>query len=148
MWPSNWSDHVSGRTLFLVAGDVSAIGVITVTLISILPPIAAVLAIIWYIVQIYESRTIQNKLRSIKLRRLVNLRAKAVALELSISSRNFDLQGLDRANRVHLAATTVAAEQTHQQFEKDEEIIDKATADEKFAKAIKEAIKPIPKPEA
>lgn len=37
----------------VVAGDVGAVGVIAATLTSYLPPIAALLAIVWTVLQIY-----------------------------------------------------------------------------------------------
>ncbi len=97
-----------------VAGELSAVGVITTTILGILPPMVAVIAFVWYIIQITESKTIQRKIRAYRLRRLVRLRAKSVALELAIRNHNFDLRGLDEANQVHLAATEKSAVLTHE----------------------------------
>lgn len=81
---------------------------------GLIPAVAALLAVIWYLIEIYESRTIQKLIRVRRLRKLVRLRAKAVALELLVRNQNFDLRGLDEANQVHLAAAGKAAELTHE----------------------------------
>lgn len=100
--------------------DASAVGVITAAIIGWLPPLAALVAIIWYIIQIFESRTIQKKIRVFRLRRLVRLRADAAALELTIRGQNFDLRGLDEANQIYVAATTEAAKVTRSALKEEQ----------------------------
>lgn len=83
-------------------------------LMGLLPSIAAVAALIWYMLEIYESRTIQKFVRARRLQTLVKLRAKAVALELDIRNRERDLRPLDEANQIHIAAASKAADITHE----------------------------------
>jgi hypothetical protein len=45
----------------VVSGDVIAAGAVAGTLMNILPPMAAAMAIIWYAIQIYESKTVQAR---------------------------------------------------------------------------------------
>jgi hypothetical protein len=78
-----------------------------------LPAIAILLPIIYYAIMVYESKTVRDFIRARRLRKLVHLRAQAVALELAIRNQNYNLQGLDEANQVHLAAAGKAADLTH-----------------------------------
>jgi hypothetical protein len=99
----NWLGHIV--SLFAIGGS----------LFGLIPALAALLAVIWYALEIYENRTVQRWVRARKLRKLVRLRARAVALELSI--RNEDgphLHELDDANRVHTAASQAAARVVHE----------------------------------
>ena len=118
--------------MFWAAGDATAVGVIAATLLAWLPPAAALFAIAWYIIQMYESKTIQNMLRTRRLKKLVTIRAKATALELLIREKNSELGNLDRANAVHSAALKAADEITHEQNKID---IQKEQADEVRAAA-------------
>ncbi len=43
-------------------GDVISISAVSATLMNILPPVAAILTIIWSIIRIYETKTIQQLL--------------------------------------------------------------------------------------
>lgn len=116
--------------------DAGAVGVIAAAIVGWLPPVAAVLAIVWYCIQIIESRTVQKKLRQWRLRRLVKLRAEAVALELAIRHNNFDLRGLDEANQVHQAASAKATELTHEALMEENEAIE--------AQRLEDALGPLP----
>jgi hypothetical protein len=100
---------------FWATGDAVSIGVIGGTLLNYLPPAAAFFAIAWYVIQMYESKTIQNMLRTRRLKQLVAIRAKATALELLIREKNTELGNLDRANAVHSAALKAADDITHEQ---------------------------------
>lgn len=90
------------------------------SLFGIIPAVAAILAIVWYLIEIFESPTLQKFIRSRRLRKLVRLRAKAVALELMVREQNFDLRGLDEANQVHLAAAGKAATLTHEALQSEQ----------------------------
>jgi hypothetical protein len=46
-----------------------------------LPGIAAFIAFVWYLIQIYESATVQRWLAARRLRRIAALKAKIVVLE-------------------------------------------------------------------
>lgn len=104
----------------MAMGDASAVMVIAASFVGWLPPFAGALAIVWYTIQILESHTVQNLMRTRRLRRLVKLRAEAAALELMIREKNTDLKGLDRANELHTASLVKADELTHQQRLKDD----------------------------
>jgi hypothetical protein len=52
----NWLQE----TWIKASGDLAAAGAILGTLVSILPPIAAILGIVWYVLQIYESHTMRE----------------------------------------------------------------------------------------
>lgn len=69
----------------LPVADVISAGAILGAFAGALPPIAAFIAIIWYCLEIYESKTIQgfirnraarHRLRKIKLRRLTSRKPK------------------------------------------------------------------------
>jgi hypothetical protein len=45
-----------------IVGDVLSISTVSATLMSILPPIAALLTVVWSLIRIYESRSIQKLL--------------------------------------------------------------------------------------
>ena len=81
---------------------------------GLIPAFAALLAVFWYILEIYESKTMQRWIRARRLRKLVKLRIRAVALELLIREHDGELQALDAANQVNMAATGKAAELTHE----------------------------------
>ena len=60
--------------------DAIAAGTILATLLGYLPEIAAILAILWYIIQIWESRTVQhwwrNRVMVRKAKKIARLRAR------------------------------------------------------------------------
>lgn len=57
-------------------------GTLVSSLAGILPPFAALLAIVWYAIQIRESVTVRQWLAKRRNRRIVKLQAKLVALKL------------------------------------------------------------------
>ena len=60
--------RMSGPSHPFLLGDVISLGAIAGTVTHLLPPVAAFLAIIWYLVEIFESRTLQSFLRGRRLR--------------------------------------------------------------------------------
>lgn len=56
-------------------------GVVTATLVGMAPAAAAVIAILWYLIQIYESRTVQRWLSQHRVRKLARLKARVIMLE-------------------------------------------------------------------
>jgi chromate transport protein ChrA len=98
-------------------GHSISLGAILMTLAGLLPAAAALVAIIWYAIQIYESVTVQRWLKNRRLKALVVLRAKSVALELRIRQANTGLGELQLANKVHLAAETASAAITTEHVE-------------------------------
>lgn len=59
------------------AVDTVSAGAILGTFLGLLPPLAALVASIWYVVQIYESDTVQNYLHQ---RRILKLRRRQLRL--------------------------------------------------------------------
>jgi hypothetical protein len=106
-------------TVLWVAGDLGAVGTIVASLAGLLPPLAALIAIVFYLIQIKESDTIARFLRNMRLRKLVKLRARAVEYELYLHNKNQDLNGLARANKVHLAAEIAASQSTQESLNKE-----------------------------
>lgn len=64
-----------------VTGDVVSAGAIVGALMGLLPALAGVAAIIWYAIQIWESKTVQKHVRLWRAKRRVARRA-AIAFEL------------------------------------------------------------------
>ena len=92
-------------SLVWAGGDTIAIAGIGAALLGYLPPLAALIAIVWYAIQIYESQTLQNMLMNRRLRRLVALRGQATALELVIREKNDkSIPLLNKVNEIHSAA--------------------------------------------
>jgi uncharacterized protein HemY len=56
-------------------------GTILATLSGFVPALAAVVALVWYLIQIHESTTVQKWIRGRRLRRLAHLKAEAMMLE-------------------------------------------------------------------
>ncbi len=92
------------RPGLVISGDLVAVGGIVLSLAGYLPPLAAIVAIVWYIIQIFESRTLQTILNRQRLRKLVLLRARAASLELLIRGTHSSVRELNEANVIHAAA--------------------------------------------
>ena len=73
-----------------LAGDVLGAGAIVGSLLGYLPLAAAFLALIWYVIQIWESRTVQhwwrNRVEIKRAKKLVRLRAKEKVLVAKIEA--------------------------------------------------------------
>lgn len=63
-------DHDHAQAALNWIGNVASLGAIITTLLGILPAIGAVIAIIWYTLQIYESETFQKWLRERRARKI------------------------------------------------------------------------------
>lgn len=63
------------------AGNIFSFGAIAGTLLGWLPIIAAAVGALWYLIQIYESATVQRWLAARRIRKIVHLRAKIAELE-------------------------------------------------------------------
>ena len=64
------------------AGHLISLFALTGSLFGVNPAIAGVAALIWYVIQIYESRTIQDWVQKRNARKIVKLQAELAALEL------------------------------------------------------------------
>lgn len=69
-------------------GNSASVGVIVSAIIGWLPAAAALIAVIWYLVQLYESKTIQRFLDRRLRKKLVKLHSEAARLELLLSEKN------------------------------------------------------------
>lgn len=69
-------DHTA---LMNSVGNLVSAGTIMGTLAGALPPLAAAVAVLWYLIQIWESQTVQKSLHRRRRRHLRRRRAKAVA---------------------------------------------------------------------
>jgi hypothetical protein len=54
------------------------------TLTGMVPAIAAGVALVWYLIQIHESATIQKWIKGRRIRRLAHLKAQALMLEAKL----------------------------------------------------------------
>lgn len=81
---------MSSNPVLNYAADGVAAGTLVMTLIGVLPGIAALLAGIWYIVQIYESKTVQAWMERRRIarraRKLADLEAKKLVLLAEIDA--------------------------------------------------------------
>ena len=65
-------------------GNGAAVTAIFSAVLGWIPPIAAVIALIWYTINIYESKTIQNYLQRRLRNKLMCLHARTAALEMRL----------------------------------------------------------------
>ena len=64
-----------------VVGNSLSLGAIVGTLMGWLPYLAAIIAVIWYLIQIYETNTVQTWLRTRRLAKIVRLKEEQLRLE-------------------------------------------------------------------
>ena len=110
-----------------MTGDAISAGAIVAVLLGYLTPVAAFVALVWYLIQIWESRTIQhwrqNRQMVRKARRIARLRAKekviSVQLEALESIRQAKVDARDKieiakveAAKLQLKEETAAEEKT------------------------------------
>ena len=50
-------------------GDITSISIVAGTLTNILPPLAALLTIVWTVIRIYETKTIRKCIRSWRIKK-------------------------------------------------------------------------------
>lgn len=86
--------------------DLGAAAAILAALAGYLPPIAAILAIAWYLLQFWESRTLQAYMQKRAQRRIVTLTAKLAALQLQTSA---DVAATEIKNAAKAAAQDLKA---------------------------------------
>ena len=80
------------------AGNIVSVGAIFGTFIGWLPGIAAFIAFVWYLIQIYESATVQLWLKRRLLKKLQRLHQQASELELQLVDTT-DRETLDRLKK-------------------------------------------------
>lgn len=72
------------ETILSWVGNGLSLGAIATTMLGLTPAVAAIVAIIWYSIQIYESATVQKWVAKRRLRRLARLKAEVLMLETKI----------------------------------------------------------------
>ena len=73
-------------SIFLWIANGASFGMVVISLLGLVPPIAALIAVFWYCIQIYESQTVQSLIRRRKKAQLLRLRAKAAAIESQLNN--------------------------------------------------------------
>lgn len=63
------------------ASNIVSTGAIAATILGYVPSIAAIVALAWYLIQIFESATVQRWLAGRRLRKLARLKARVIMLE-------------------------------------------------------------------
>lgn len=75
-----------GERLFnfptVVIGDTTALVAIGSSLVGWISPLAAIVALVWYAIQIWESRTIRSFVQARAQRRIMRLKAKLASLQI------------------------------------------------------------------
>ncbi len=87
MQDSSAGDHI----LSWVGNGASGVAIVS-TLAGWLPPAAALIALVWYVIQIYESDTIQKWIRGRRVRKIARMKARVMMME---AQNKPDLPGLD-----------------------------------------------------
>lgn len=75
-------------TPVVLAGDTTALMAILASLAGLIPSIAGVIALIWYGIQIWESRTVRVFVQRRRERRILRLTAKLAAMQLESTARS------------------------------------------------------------
>lgn len=97
-------------------GDVFAGGAILTSLLGYLPAIAAVIGVIWYLIQIWESKTVQDwyarRAAARKIAKIASLKAQQKILTAELAALEVVRQAQASAvERVEQAKAQAAAEQ-------------------------------------
>lgn len=74
-------DNPAGDHLLSWVGNTASIGAVVSTVFGWLPPVAAFIAVVWYVIQIYESDTVQSWVRGRRTRKLARMKAQVIMLE-------------------------------------------------------------------
>jgi hypothetical protein len=69
------------NTLTYWLGNLTSAGAVVSALIGFLPALAAAIALVWYIIQIYESDTVKTWRVKRKIQRIARLKARLLMLE-------------------------------------------------------------------
>jgi TctA family transporter len=69
------------------AGHLFSVGAILGTFVGWLPGTATIIALIWYVLQVYESKTVQRFLHARRMRRIASAEALLVRLRDQEKSR-------------------------------------------------------------
>jgi len=75
---------MDNHTLSQWVGNVVSAGAIITSFLGVLPVLGAIIAIVWYAIQIRESKTYQDWRAGRRQRKLAHLRAQVLLLEASL----------------------------------------------------------------
>jgi chromate transport protein ChrA len=73
--------------IYTIFGTGTSVGAIVATIMGFIPPIAAMIAIVWYVIQICESDTVKRWFAYRRTRKIARLRAQVLMLEAQSKSR-------------------------------------------------------------
>lgn len=62
-------------------GNIFSAGAIITTALGWVPAIAAIVGLIWYLIQIYESATVQRWLATRRIRKIARMKARVIMME-------------------------------------------------------------------
>lgn len=74
-------DNPAGDHVLSWFGNSASIGAVVSTIFGWLPPAAALIALIWYVIQIYESATVQKWIRTRRTRKIARMKAQVLLME-------------------------------------------------------------------
>lgn len=68
-------------------GNAFSLGAIAGALLGWVPTVAAIVGLVWYLIQIYESQTVQRWLAARRVRKLARLKARVLMMEAREAGR-------------------------------------------------------------
>lgn len=71
----------NGFNISTWVGNGASLGAIAISFAGYIPALAAGVALVWYLIQIFESHTVQQWIRDRRLRQIARLKAQAVKLQ-------------------------------------------------------------------
>lgn len=75
-------------------GNIASGVTIVTTLFGILPALAAGVALVWYVIQIYESTTVQRWLAGRRMRKIARLKARVLMMESHVAPMPSNMKDL------------------------------------------------------
>lgn len=105
-----------------VVADAVSAGVVISTIVGYLPAIAAIICVLWYLIQIWESRTVQhwwrNRQMVRKAKRIARLKAKEKVIVAQLEALETLRQArVDARDKVELAKVEAAKLVAHETTE-------------------------------
>jgi hypothetical protein len=74
-------ENSSGNAISNLISSGTAAGVVVGAVFSFLPPVAALVALVWYFIQIWESATVRAWIAKRRTRKLARMKAEVIMLE-------------------------------------------------------------------
>lgn len=76
---------MENHTISQWIGNIAGVGAIITTMLGVLPAVAALVAFVWYLIQIWESKTVKDIRDRRKIEKLARLKAKVLVMESRIA---------------------------------------------------------------